>query len=427
MSGHIIHKQKVTIKVSRMEDAHLYQGRVSNLLRNELNAGIENLLDKYFPANQVIRIDSLQVDIGKISKQNFEEEFKVEFIKALAEALSAQKNNADAGVEKLSKARSQVGALTHFLEKGNLPWYATTKKIDEWERELLNDLLDKEYSQLVNWLRDNHQFNPVIIRRLVLQFSDELLRTIGSALSLSENWDLIYKDFSYLFKTDRDNLWQAVFNSLLAGRIDIEKHVQTDEVKTDTVKELLKNAAKKNVGKQLIAKQKPVGDEEALYVNNCGVVILHYFLKTYFEDLKLYADGKFVNDKAHQRAVLLLNYMATGENKAAEFDLSLHKILCGYPLEDTLPVAIKLKKKEKEESDKLLGAVIDYWEPLRNTSLEGFRDTFLQREGKLVTKENGWLLTVEQKTVDILLGKLPWGFSTIRLPWMEQILNVDWY
>ena len=175
-------------------------------------------------------------------------------------------------------------------------------------------------------------------------------------------------------------------------------------------------------------KKKPVPDaSDLINVNNSGVVILHPFLKRYFGDLDLLADGDFINTDSRARAVLLLNYLATGEGDAAEFDLTLQKILCGYPLEDTLPSSIILTDKEKAESDNLLKAVIDHWEPLKNTSIAGFRGTFLQRNGNIELKESGWLLKVEQKTVDILLGKLPWGFSTIRLPWMQKMLSVDWY
>ena len=162
-------------------------------------------------------------------------------------------------------------------------------------------------------------------------------------------------------------------------------------------------------------------------MSNSGIVILHPFLKSYFESLELLAEKKFINDEARQRAVLLLHYLATGETKVAEFNLTLQKVICGYPLDDTLPDELQLTEKEITESESLLNAVTNYWVPLNNTSVQGLRNSFLQREGKLELRENGWLLTIEQKTLDILLGKLPWGISTIRLPWMEQLLNVDWY
>jgi hypothetical protein len=207
----------------------------------------------------------------------------------------------------------------------------------------------------------------------------------------------------------------------------VNGNMPSDKEQETTIGKAIKNEGSPAQAKRLKTMPKDAGEEGALFVKSSGVVLLHFFLAPYFEDLKLLADGKFVSEKAHQRAVLLLHYLATGETEAAEFELALQKILCGYPMEDTLPASVRLTKREKAESDKLLNAVIDYWTPMKNTSIAGLRGTFLQRDGKLTPKENGWLLTVEQKTVDILLGKLPWGFSTIRLSWMDEVLNVDWY
>lgn len=178
--------------------------------------------------------------------------------------------------------------------------------------------------------------------------------------------------------------------------------------------------------KPVVKKGRAEKPEQVTYVNNCGIVLLHPFLSAYLKDVGLVEEKKFVNEEAQQRAVLLLYYLATGETEAPEFNLVLQKNLCGLASEDTIAAGIELTPKETEESANLLRAVIDYWPPLKNTSITGFQSTFLRREGRLSETDNGWLLRVDQKTVDILLGKLPWGFSTIHLPWMQKVLNVEW-
>jgi Contractile injection system tape measure protein len=495
MSRHIIHKQKINLQVPNMEDAIAFQGRLSDLMRNELPIQMEAILDKLFPSDKITRIDSLQLDLGDLTTQNFEQEFKTRFTAKLVEALSAKRDNVNyaSNSKVLSYAQSLVSSFIYFLETGNLPWYSASRKVPVWENELLNDLSAKEYDYLLDWLRDNWKQNAIIIQRLILQFSDDLLGKLISvaAPSISESFDLIYKDYVHLLKiwlngkpVPRYEIWKYIFECLLnstdstwsfrvlkllidhfniknsaitlTDQTDINKRIKTTTVQNafkdlaGFLKDKDRTSAKRETrsphadtaetpfdehfdnGKELTAgwsrdKQgKLEKEEDSLYVNNSGIVILHYFLKPFFEDLKLFSGGKFINDQKHQRAVLLLHYLATGTVEVAEYDLPLQKILCGYPLENTLPASIVLTRKEKAESKKLLNAVIDYWAPLRNTSIEGLRYTFLQRDGKLIKKENGWQLIVEQKTVDILLGKLPWGFSTIRLPWMEQILSVDW-
>jgi hypothetical protein len=541
MSRHIIHTQKVTLHLPKREEAFAFQNRVSALLQNELPGNMEAVFDELFPSDDVIRIDTLKLDLGNINPQNFEQEFKDHFIEELRKSLSSKKDKlSDANSEEvLSGIQSLVKSFIYFLEHGHLPWYSSVKRINDWENEILEGFARNKNQYLFNWLRDNYKAKPVVLQRLILQFTDNFLQKLLLTIApeTDEGWGLIYDDLSVVINnclkkhpSVRNEVWKYIFHALLndpvlwnnaalSGAEDMElvfralklladhfniseqdittsKEIEINkQLKTNIVKNAFKElklfmAAREGSGRDKVKGDYTVDDQKntrinkldkdgnglskqqeadqadkfnqngnkpnqanqnhtndkvdkaprpslknskhssteyELYVKSCGMVILHYFLAPFFTGLKLLADGKFIDDTAHQRAVLLLHYLATGNVEVAEFDLILQKILCGYPLDETLPASIVLSKKEKMESKKLLEAIIDHWTPLKNTSVDGLRNTFFERDGKLTTKENGWLLTVEQRTVDVLLGKLPWGFSTIRLPWMEQILNVDWY
>ena len=74
----------------------------------------------------------------------------------------------------------------------------------------------------------------------------------------------------------------------------------------------------------------------------------------------------------------------------------------------------------------MLQAVIDNWTIMKGNSPDALREGFFQREGKLSKKGNGWNLQVEKKTIDILLNKLPWGLGLVRLPWLEELIFVEW-
>jgi hypothetical protein len=541
MSRHIIHKQKITLNLPKREEAFAFQNRVSALMQNELPGNMEAVFDELFPSDDVIRIDTLKLDLGNISPQNFEQEFKDHFIEELRKNLSSKKDklNDTNSEEVLSGVQSLVKSFIYFLEHGHLPWYSSVKRITNWENEILEGFAENKNQYLFNWLRDNYKAKPVVLQRLILQFTDSFLEKLLLIIApeTDEGWGLINNDLSVVIinclkkhPSVRNEVWKSIFHALLndpilwnnaalSGAEDMElvfralklladhfniseqdittsKEIEINkQLKTNIVKSAFKElklfmAAKEGPGEDRVEGNYTVDDqknteinkldkdgnglskqEEAdqphkfnqngnkpnqanqnytnekddkaphsslknsrhtntgheLYIKSCGIVILHYFLAPFFTGLKLLADGEFIDDIAHQRAVLLLHYLATGNVEVAEFDLILQKILCGYPLDETLPASIVLSKKEKIESKKLLEAVIDHWTPLKNTSVDGLRNAFFERDGKLTTKENGWLLTVEQRTIDVLLGKLPWGFSTIRLPWMEQILNVDWY
>ena len=66
-----------------------------------------------------------------------------------------------------------------------------------------------------------------------------------------------------------------------------------------------------------------------------------------------------------------------------------------------------------------------HWGALKSTSIDGLRNSFLMRNGKL-SKEEIWQLTVENKAWDVLLAQLPWGISMVKTPWMEELLYVHW-
>jgi hypothetical protein len=70
--------------------------------------------------------------------------------------------------------------------------------------------------------------------------------------------------------------------------------------------------------------------------------------------------------------------------------------------------------------------MIQHWKILGSTSVAGLRETFLQREGQLTRRDDHWQLLVEPRPFDMLLDQLPWGYSTVKFPWMQQVMHVDW-
>ena len=78
------------------------------------------------------------------------------------------------------------------------------------------------------------------------------------------------------------------------------------------------------------------------------------------------------------------------------------------------------------ECHSLLESVIAHWKALKNTSLTGFRESFLQRKGTLFENGPSWTLQVERKPYDLLLNSIPWGFNMIKLPWMKKMIQVEW-
>ncbi len=167
-------------------------------------------------------------------------------------------------------------------------------------------------------------------------------------------------------------------------------------------------------------------DRDGVFVQHAGVVLIHPFLSALFNRLRFIEANKFADGHSRQRAIHLIHFLATGKTTADEFELAVPKFLCGYPLDEPIQREIDLTKNEQSEAEDMLQAVIMQWDKIKNTSVAAFRESFLQRKGKLYTKDNAPYLQVEAHAIDLLLDYLPWTLSLVRLPWMKEMLHVEW-
>ncbi len=162
-----------------------------------------------------------------------------------------------------------------------------------------------------------------------------------------------------------------------------------------------------------------------LSVENAGVVILHPFLRTFFEAVGLIEGKGFRDFAARCRAVCLLQWLVHEDGAEDEHRMALSKVLCGVPLEEVVPRLGGPTETERAEGELLLQHVVTQWAVLKNTSTRGLREAFLQRKGILRHEESGWMLRLESRPYDMLLERLPWGVSHIRLSWMTSLLRVE--
>ncbi len=166
-----------------------------------------------------------------------------------------------------------------------------------------------------------------------------------------------------------------------------------------------------------------------IYVANAGAVLLHPFLGTHFERLGWIEGGAFANVDARDRAIHQIYYLTNDAASNDETQLALAKVLCGCAPEAPVQRAKDLKapsKAARREATAVLEALIANWPALKSTSIDGLREAFLQRTGRLERSDSGWRLRVEPSGVDILLARLAWSSSLVRLRWMEHILYIDW-
>ena len=166
--------------------------------------------------------------------------------------------------------------------------------------------------------------------------------------------------------------------------------------------------------------------DAGLLVKQAGLILLHPFLQSLFNSCGWLENNYFVDDDARISAIYALHFAATGNTTAQEPELTLQKLLVGWPMQMPLPSEWSLSAEHKAEIDTLLGAVIGHWKALKNTSISGLRETFIQRQATLRTLDEGCVVNVEKHSVDILLNQLPWSISLITLSWLKKPLFVNW-
>jgi len=167
-------------------------------------------------------------------------------------------------------------------------------------------------------------------------------------------------------------------------------------------------------------------EHDCMAVANSGLVIAAPFLPAFFDRLGLLEEGAMRGPPEQHRAAALLHFLATGEAACPEQELPLAKLLAGLDLDSIHDPGEPLADDECEEADMLLDALLDHAPMLGKISRSGFREAFLLRAGSLTTRDGHWLLRVERQGIDVLVDRLPWSFSWVRLPWMRDPLSVEW-
>ena len=173
-----------------------------------------------------------------------------------------------------------------------------------------------------------------------------------------------------------------------------------------------------------------LSDPETHYLDDAGLVLLATWTPRLFARLDLLDGNRFRDPAAAARAVRCLAWLTHGHDRASEPECVLPRLLCGLDMTAPLAATQALDAETRALLDSLLQSLIAHWGALGQTSLDGLRQTFLQREGRLTHLRDStpphWHLAVAPGPFDMLLDRLPWSFATLKLPWMPEVLHVQW-
>jgi hypothetical protein len=216
---HIIKKQVLELRGLREEDAPEMQDRMRRLYYNRLLPLIDRYLSLLSPDNRSIRIEKLELDLGRIDALDFE----AAILRQLEKQLQAQwsqlvlPNEASQAENRRPPEKPEVihwERFRYFVETGNLPWWTEIRPGANPVMESLDYLLEQDPAAIAeamrNWLPKEYY-----LRRLARQLPVErLLRLAGLQIrwtggSFAEQAQTFYRVLPSL--ASALNLWPSRF------------------------------------------------------------------------------------------------------------------------------------------------------------------------------------------------------------------------
>jgi hypothetical protein len=466
----IIRKQRVKLKAFDEQQALRMRRVINDDLQSQLELMFERVFEDNSSSELYINIERLHIDLGVLSESEVRESFTKSVEPKLISELQKQlqqymDQHHGVHLELNSIADQEFKALLMFLETGIFPWWYSQRE-QKTPADILNALREEGIEKLLlNVTRFQPSGSPetmdAVIERLFIHLDPSgheaiLLRLIGLLNNgrLKVNAEAILKNrtaIGAIFSLDAKKIYQHLFGFLLQNNNrdgenfmvnffqkiiskenispeklkegELNKHLEGfDELITSSINQ------KEASGKVLTGRERDQFSEEDIYIGNAGLLLLHPFLQALFSSSGLLtAQSKiFVSEQSKQKASVLLYYLQSGHPNYKEWEMPLNKILCGMHYLDVMPEDIILTDLDKQNCNELLAAVVSHWSALKGAGIEALRNTFLLRAGKMSSKEGHWLAQVERTGADILLDRLPWGYSTIKLPWLDQLILTEW-
>ena len=438
--NHIIKQQRIEVQIHQKMDSFLIQQKLSDGYWTYILPLLDSIFQNFSSEDQVIMLDSITIDLGNLTLEeisNFQINGKLEeLISSQVEVMLLKAKILRNPKELMSLALHHYYQWISYIQKGYLPWNVQNIP-EDWQNHVLESI-SSNIEVLEHFMNElSNQQNSLL--RVIRQHSDEfLIRLLKIIAPVYEQ--LIESKTKDYYKSrnansplaqdkilrSREKFWEEIFEEAISLRLN--KDQKPLEESLDLIS--IQNNSTEVEFQDSILEDMVAGElidlESSLYLSHVGLILIHPFLPSLFRRLDLLQEKAFLNLKLKERAIYLLHYAVTGLQNAKEYELVIPKIICDYPIKRSIPIEADLTISEREEVDAMLEACIANWEILKSTSIEGLRETFLQRPGKVVYNKDKITFQVEKGAVDMLLDYLPWNLNMIKFPWLKQIINVEW-
>ncbi len=178
------------MELPREAGAVALQRRASRVFQEQVLPRLDEVFSRIAPADRVVRIERLELDLGEIAEANWERDFVEKCVEQIAHQVAEKAFEVDAeeSVKTLSAEENAVAVFRYFLEMGVLPWYAKYLTLSELEQMVGKNLISGSTfwgQEIRHLLKQNEQ----ALQRLVWQFSVAFVeKVIATAVGLPLAW-----------------------------------------------------------------------------------------------------------------------------------------------------------------------------------------------------------------------------------------------
>jgi hypothetical protein len=470
---HIIRKEVIALSVEKGIDVFSLQQQLSRVNEDSILPILEKVFDELSEEDELFSLEKLEIDLGNIRRDAFDHNgLENEIINKIREQVREQLKEIQysTGMMKEPLVSSRARIWMQFLITGRLGWNITV--MDTVFRRQVLESLAGNYS-MVRQLREIIYSSPDVVKRVVYQHDEEFVIRLMGILTAEKQDDFkkLSGELIRLFRwmNRQGHRWADSIDDpgdpeiyifigalriaakgesgsdpeAIAARVlqpELLRFIKQKEIPGSIlvdfpllkplIKNIIKGAApaepEEIKEKEMALRKEEAIEDEGIFVELAGLVLLHPFLQQLFKRQGLVNEEGFVSDKARLKALYLLYFLGTGEKDPPEEKLVVAKLLCDYPTGIPVKRKFSLTKKEVDECTGLLYAVIGQWSILGNTSVEGLRESFLRRNGKIFHRNDNIYIQVEPRAFDVLLDRLPWNLGIIKLPWKKELIRVEW-
>jgi len=180
-NDHIINKQVFEFSCLHSEHAFYIRDKADKQFQLAVRNSINRVCDQLAVDGECLQIRSLEIDIGRISFNNMEEEFVTSFEKVFFEKLSALSVSSNAGTTVVvSRQESSYNILTSFLLTGSLPWYVADRG-ENYIRDLFDEVFlnkPESFRSFILLNLHNEKLMERIARQHVFFTSDDIFQLL---------------------------------------------------------------------------------------------------------------------------------------------------------------------------------------------------------------------------------------------------------